>query len=109
VRAALGLKNSGQVFSDLDRDERGSVVIVTPGGTQPLNVINDFGLRNLLFKSRKSVGRRFRRWLSDEVIPKLDATRHNRWAPTFTSRRRFSRHVTAADCSGGARHHRHRG
>ena len=57
--------------SRLDDDERGSAVVDTPGGKQEMTTINESGLYSLIFMSRKPNARKFRKWVTSEVLPDI--------------------------------------
>jgi prophage antirepressor-like protein len=60
----LGIANPRDAIADFDDDERGVVTTDTPGGPQNLNAINESGLYNLIFTSRKPEAKRFRMWVT---------------------------------------------
>jgi len=75
VGSVLGLKgHGGQVVHSLDGDEKGVRTVDTPGGPQQLMCVSESGLYALIFKSRKPVAKRFRKWVTSEVLPALRKT-----------------------------------
>jgi len=58
----------------LDEDEKGVVIVHTPGGEQEVLTVNEPGLYQLLSKSRKAIAKRFRRWVFHDVIPSIRKT-----------------------------------
>lgn len=68
----LGLKR--QALYRLDDDEKGVRSTDTPGGTQEITVINEAGLYSLILRSRKPETKRFRRWVTHEVLPAIRKT-----------------------------------
>lgn len=58
----------------LEDDEKGVRSIPTPGGTQNLTVVNEYGLYNLIMSSRKPTAKAFKRWITHEVIPSIRKT-----------------------------------
>ena len=46
----------------------------TLGGAQGVTVISEAGVYRLVFKSRKPVAERFKRWLAHDVIPSIRKT-----------------------------------
>jgi len=60
--------------SGLDEDEKGIVIVDTPGGEQQLLTVTEPGLYRLLSKSRKAIAKRFQRWLFHEVLPSIRKT-----------------------------------
>ncbi|CAI8808962.1 BRO domain protein [Pseudomonas donghuensis] len=72
VCAALDLGGRPRNFLRmLDEDEKGAHIVSTPGGSQEMQVINEAGLYSLIFKSRKPEAKRFRKWVTGEVLPSL--------------------------------------
>lgn len=74
--AVLDIRNSRDAISKLDEDEKGVHVFDTPGGSQTLNMVNESGMFSLVFKSRKPEAKRFRRWVTGEVLPALRRDGH---------------------------------
>jgi prophage antirepressor-like protein len=71
----LGYKNPRQVLSThLDEDEKGVQILDTLGGNQELVVISESGLYALIFKSRKPEAKKFRKWVTSEVLPAIRRT-----------------------------------
>ncbi|MDQ8022170.1 MAG: Bro-N domain-containing protein [Moraxellaceae bacterium] len=58
----------------LDDDEKGVNSIHTPGGTQEMTVVSEPGLYSLVLGSRKPEAKRFRRWVTHEVLPAIRKT-----------------------------------
>lgn len=71
VCQVLGISKSRDAISRLDDDERGALLMDTPGGKQTMATVNESGLYNLIFQSRKPVARKFKRWVTSEVLPSL--------------------------------------
>lgn len=70
----LEIANSRDVSNRLDEDEKGVVTTDTLGGPQEMNIINESGLYNLIFTSRKPEAKRFRKWVMGEVLPAIRKT-----------------------------------
>lgn len=70
----LGIQRHRDALDKLDDDERRLVTIQTAGGPQQVIVVNESGLYHLIFLSRKPVAKRFRRWVTDEVLPQIRRT-----------------------------------
>ncbi len=58
----------------LDDDEKGVCSIHTPSGDQEMLVINESGLYSLILRSRKPEAKRFKRWVTHEVLPSIRKT-----------------------------------
>jgi prophage antirepressor-like protein len=58
----------------LDDDEKGVNSIHTPGGIQEMTTVNEPGLYALVLGSRKAEAKRFKRWVTHEVLPAIRKT-----------------------------------
>lgn len=75
VCRVLEIGNPRDALSRLDDDERDCVGITDAiGRERQTNVINESGLYALVLTSRKEAARRFRKWITAEVLP---AIRHH--------------------------------
>ena len=74
VCAALDLPDTHKAIARLDDDEKGRNSIPTPGGQQEMSVVNESGLYNLVLGSRKPEAKRFKRWVTSEVLPTIRKT-----------------------------------
>lgn len=86
VCKVLEHSNSRQAIADLDEDEKGVSTADTLGGKQKVSIISESGLYALVFKSRKLEAKRFRRWVTSEVLPAI--RKEGKYAeepPDFTS------------------------
>ena len=73
VCAALQLETHVAVRR-LDEDEKGRCSIPTLGGDQEMSVINESGLYSLIMGSRKPEAKKFRKWVTAEVLPAIRKT-----------------------------------
>ena len=65
----LELKNTTMAISRLDKDE---VTKFNLGGLSgETNIVNEYGLYNLILASRKKEAKAFKRWITHEVIPSI--------------------------------------
>ena len=72
VCAALELTNPHKALADhVDREDLTQRDTLTPGGLQKLNHVNESGLYALIFGSRKESAKRFKRWVTSEVLPAI--------------------------------------
>lgn len=77
VCSALTIANSSDAVSRLDDDEKMTIghPESRPGqGAQELNIINESGLYSLVFASRKPETKRFKKWVTGEVLPSIRKT-----------------------------------
>jgi prophage antirepressor-like protein len=71
---ALGLDNNRQAVTRLDDDEKGVISNDTPSGTQEMTIINESGLYSLILGSRKPEAKKFKKWVTSEVLPAIRKT-----------------------------------
>lgn len=69
VCKSLEIKNTTDALKRLDEDEKSRFNLGLPGGAT--NVVNEYGLYNLILASRKKEAKHFRRWITHEVIPAI--------------------------------------
>ena len=75
VATALGYKETAKAVREhVDADDKGVSVLDTPGGKQQITVINESGLYSLIFASKLPSAKRFKRWVTSEVLPMLRKT-----------------------------------
>ena len=74
VCAVLEHSNSRMAIEMLDEDEKGVSKVYTLGGEQDMNIINESGLYNLIFRSNKPEAKAFRKWVTSEVLPQIRRT-----------------------------------
>lgn len=75
VCRVLEIGNTSQAITRLDEDE--VTLITNEGSHRPLNLINESGLYALVLTSRKDQAKRFRKWITSEVLPAI--RRHGRY------------------------------
>lgn len=74
VCRVLEIANSRDAAARLDDDEKGVVTTDTLGGRQEATIINESGLYSLVLTSRKAAAKRFKKWVTSEVLPTLRRT-----------------------------------
>jgi len=87
VCRSFGDNQHKRTLSNLDEDEKGVAHIDTPGGKQYVTVINESGFYHLLFMYQPQKGtnkeiadervaflRKFRKWVTGEVLPSIRRT-----------------------------------
>lgn len=71
----LDIKNDKDAISRLDADEKSGVGIVDPHGRkQRTNIINESGLYTLIMRSNKPEAKRFRKWVTSDLLPAIRKT-----------------------------------
>jgi prophage antirepressor-like protein len=88
----LGLSQPTRALEGLDEDEKLPLLIVRAGQKREVNCINESGLYNLIFKSRKPEAKTFRKWVTSEVLPAIRkkgiyAMNNNRYNDDFIDAR----------------------
>jgi prophage antirepressor-like protein len=71
VCTVLEIRNSRDALQRLDEDEKGVGIIDTLGGKQEMTIINESGLYSLVLTSRKPQAKRFKKWVTSEVLPSI--------------------------------------
>ena len=75
VCAVLGISNPSQAMKRLDEDEQ--ALISNEGisrGNDQVNIVNESGLYSLVLGSRKPEAKRFKKWVTAEVLPSIRKT-----------------------------------
>ena len=72
VATILGYSNSRDAIAKhVDEEDRGVANCDTLGGSQEISVINESGLYSLIFGSKLINAKRFKHWVTSEVIPSI--------------------------------------
>ena len=58
----------------LDEDEKGVQKMDTPGGMQDMTIVSESGLYTLIMRSNKPEAKKFRKWVTSEVLPSIRKT-----------------------------------
>lgn len=75
VAEALGYSNARDALSKhVDKEDKGVAKCDTPGGKQDLSIINESGLYALIFGSKLESAKRFKHWVTSEVLPTIRKT-----------------------------------
>jgi len=75
VATILGFSNSRDAISThVFPEDKGVDSIDTLGGKQNMTIINESGLYALVFGSRLSEAKKFKRWVTSEVLPQIRKT-----------------------------------
>ena len=83
----LDVGNPTQAADRLDDDEVGIDSIDTAGGRQNVLTISESGLYSLILTSRKDGAKRFKKWVTAEVLPSIRKTgRYGAGTPAFINR-----------------------
>lgn len=72
VADILGYKRTADAIREhVDAEDKGVGKIQTPGGMQNVTIINESGLYSLIFSSKLESAKRFKRWVTSEVLPAI--------------------------------------
>lgn len=72
VASILGYSNVRDAIANhVYEDDKGVEKLDTPGGKQNMTVINESGLYALIFGSRLESAKRFKHWVTSEVLPSI--------------------------------------
>ena len=75
IAAALGYSDTAQAIrKHIDDEDKGVVESTTPGGKQNITIINESGLYSLILKSKLPGAKKFKRWVTSEVLPSIRKT-----------------------------------
>lgn len=75
VATALGYSNvRDAIAKHVDEDDKRGSQIATPGGKQEAVIINESGLYSLIFGSKLDEAKRFKKWVTSEVLPQIRKT-----------------------------------
>lgn len=75
VAIALGYERpTDAARKHIDPEDRGVAKIETPSGTQEMTVINESGLYSLILSSKLPNAKKFKRWVTSEVLPTIRKT-----------------------------------
>ena len=72
VAEILGYTNSRKAIIDhVDEDDKGVTKCDTPSGVQEMVIINESGLYSLILSSKLPTAKKFKRWVTSEVLPAI--------------------------------------
>lgn len=74
VCRVLEIVKPENAYARLDDDEKGTRSMGTPGGQQEMTIINESGLYSLILTSRKPEAKKFKKWVTSEVLPAIRKT-----------------------------------
>ncbi len=69
-----GKSLNNAVVKHVDDEDKGVTEMMTPGGKQNVTIINESGLYALVFGSKLPNAKKFKRWVTSEVLPTLRKT-----------------------------------
>lgn len=69
-----GKSLNNAINNHVDNEDKGVTEMMTPGGKQKMTTINESGLYALIFGSKLESAKRFKHWVTSEVLPTLRKT-----------------------------------
>ena len=69
-----GKSLNNAINNHVDNEDKGVTEMMTPGGEQKMTTINESGLYALIFGSKLESAKRFKHWVTSEVLPTLRKT-----------------------------------
>ena len=66
-----GKSLANAVANHVDEEDKGVTELMTPGGSQKMVIINESGLYSLVLSSKLPTARKFKRWVTSEVLPSI--------------------------------------
>ena len=82
-KSSKSLNNA--VSAHVDEEDKGVTKMMTPGGMQPVVIVNESGLYALMLKSKLQAAKAFKRWVTSEILPSI--RRHGAYIAEETMRR----------------------
>lgn len=87
VADILGYSDTAQaVRKHIDNEDKGVVEMTTPGGKQPVTIINESGLYSLILSSKLPTAKKFKHWVTSEVLPSIRKTGEYKITPAQQNR-----------------------
>lgn len=87
VADILGYSDTAQaVRKHIDNEDKGVVEMTTPGGRQPVTIINESGLYSLILSSKLPTAKKFKHWVTSEVLPSIRKTGEYKITPAQQNR-----------------------
>ncbi|EQK34816.1 BRO family, N-terminal domain protein [Clostridioides difficile P75] len=75
VAETLGYKDTSDALKrHVDDEDKGVGEIPTPGGNQNMKIINESGLYSLILSSKLSTAKKFKHWVTRDVLPSIRKT-----------------------------------
>lgn len=72
VAAVLGYaKTANAINKHVDVEDKGVTKMMTPGGRQNIQIINESGVYSLIFSSKMPNAKKFKHWVTSEVLPTI--------------------------------------
>jgi len=91
ICAALGFLNPSKALGDhVDPEDLTKITIDTAGGKQTVNAVNESGMYALIFGSKLPAAKRFKKWVTSEVLPQIRKTGQYQADCTLNSEQQYT-------------------
>lgn len=74
IAKSLGYRMASDMTRRIDDEDKGYAFVSTPGGEQKMSTINESGLYTAIFHSSIDSAKKFRHWVTSEVLPTIRKT-----------------------------------
>lgn len=74
VAKRIGIQQPRTILQRLDEDETTSVILNVNGTRQNVTIINESGLYSAILRSEKPEAKKFKKWVTSEVLPAIRKT-----------------------------------
>lgn len=81
VARVLEYRAAPDMTRRIEDEDKGYAKVRTPGGEQELSILNESGLYDAVFRSNAEGARKFKRWVTREVLPAIRKTGSYEAAP----------------------------
>lgn len=71
---SLGYKDNTSAMRNVDSDDKRGCRVSTPSGIQKMTTVNESGMYSLIFGSKLDSAKKFKRWVTKEVLPSIRKT-----------------------------------
>lgn len=110
VAKSLGYAKPQNAIADHvdDEDKKGALIQGTPGGSQNMVIINESGLYSLILSSKLPNAKKFKRWVTSEVLPAIRKNGYYSIEPVELTERITTKddYIRAAGIVGSCRNER---
>lgn len=74
ISDTLGYRMASDMTRRIDADDKGTHLMSTLSGNQNMSIVNESGLYTAILSSKLESAKRFKRWVTNEVLPTLRKT-----------------------------------
>lgn len=74
IAKALGYRMASDMMRRIDDEDKGTQKVSTPGGNQNMSIVNESGLYSAILNSNLPNAKKFKHWVTAEVLPSIRRT-----------------------------------